>query len=321
MHQQTKRQRKNFGSWQSEQRWNWRVVSATIPELPPPEIIHAGRERCELRLSSSYERRKHDDRPFGFEVQFEQTTPPDKTLGEVAAWGPGDEKGTQRFDAASHRQEKHETVFANHKSYIVDVKDTLPARGYVFRVRVYYGEVEGPWSKPSSEANTPARGAPSKIVGSSVQAMGRGLTLTVPRPFDDGGSAIKGLVLRFRHHDSENFPGAWRHVGSFATKDWPLQLDVTNELLTSREDSSHNHSYEFSVAPYNRLGVAPWSGPTAPCATNNEEKATSFGLGPCGNQISGAPRHRRDAVPITASARWRKVSTPSTRRCSCDGVT
>ena len=82
--------------------------------------------------------------------------------------------------------------------------------------------------------------------------LGRGLTLTVPRPFDDGGSTIKGLVLRFRHHDSENFPGAWRHVGSFATKDWPLQLDVTNELLTSREDS-HNHSYEFSVAPYNRL--------------------------------------------------------------------
>ena len=93
MHQQTKRQRKNFGSWQSEQRWNWRVVSATIPELPPPEIIHAGRERCELRLSSSYERRKHDDRPFGFEVQFEQVTPPDASLGEVAAWGPGTEGG------------------------------------------------------------------------------------------------------------------------------------------------------------------------------------------------------------------------------------
>ena len=313
MHQQTKRQRKNFGSWQSEQRWNWRVVSATIPELPPPEIIHAGRERCELRLSSSYERRKHDDRPFGFEVQFEQVTPPDASLGEVAAWGPGDEKGTQRFDAASHRQEKHETVFANHKSYIVDVKDTLPARGYVFRVRVYYGEVEGPWSKPSDEASTPARGAPSKIVGTTTQALGRGLTLNIPRPFDDGGSAIKGLVLRFRHHDSENFPGAWRHVGSFATKDWPLQLDVTNELLTSREDSSHNHSYEFSVAPYNRLGVAPWSGPTAPCATKNEEKATSFGHGLCGNQILGAPRHRRDAVPITVSARWRRVSTPSTR--------
>ena len=53
-----------------------------------------------MRLSSSYERRKHDDRPFGFEVQFEQVTPPDASLGEVAAWGPGDEKGTQRFDAA-----------------------------------------------------------------------------------------------------------------------------------------------------------------------------------------------------------------------------
>ena len=25
----------------------------------------------------------------------------------------------------------------------------------------------------------------------------------------------------------------------------------------------------------------------------------------CGNQISGAPRHRRDVVPVTAAARWR----------------
>ena len=28
----------------------------------------------------------------------------------------------------------------------------------------------------------------------------------------------------------------------------------------------------------------------------------------CGNQISGAPRHRREVVPVTASARWRKSS-------------
>ena len=35
----------------------------------------------------------------------------------------------------------------------------------------------------------------------------------------------------------------------------------------------------------------------------------------CGNQIWGAPRHRRDVVPVTASARWRGDSTPSTRRC------
>ena len=34
----------------------------------------------------------------------------------------------------------------------------------------------------------------------------------------------------------------------------------------------------------------------------------------CGNQISGAP-HRRDVVPVTASARWRVDSTPSTRDC------
>ena len=33
----------------------------------------------------------------------------------------------------------------------------------------------------------------------------------------------------------------------------------------------------------------------------------------CGNQISDAPRHRRDVVPVTASARWRVDCTPSTR--------
>ena len=35
----------------------------------------------------------------------------------------------------------------------------------------------------------------------------------------------------------------------------------------------------------------------------------------CGNQISGGPRHRRDVLAVTASARWRVGSTPSTRRC------
>ena len=31
----------------------------------------------------------------------------------------------------------------------------------------------------------------------------------------------------------------------------------------------------------------------------------------CGNQISGAPRHRRAIVPVTTSARWRGGSTSS----------
>ena len=39
-----------------------------------------------------------------------------------------------------------------------------------------------------------------------------------------------------------------------------------------------------------------------------------------GNQISGAPRHRRDAVSVAASARWRGVFRPSTRRCCRDRV-
>ena len=33
----------------------------------------------------------------------------------------------------------------------------------------------------------------------------------------------------------------------------------------------------------------------------------------CGNQILGAPRHRRDVLSVAASARWSGDSTPSTR--------
>ncbi len=50
------------------------------------------------------------------------------------------------------------------------------------------------------------------------------------------------------------------------------------------------------------------------------EKKEVEGAGPCGNQTSDAPRRRCDVVPVTASARWRRGSTPSTRRCPCDHV-
>jgi hypothetical protein len=46
-----------------------------------------------------------------------------------------------------------------------------------------------------------------------------------------------------------------------------------------------------------------------------EVSRSYFVCGLCGNQISGAPRRRRDIVSVAASARWRGDSTPSTRRC------
>ena len=56
-------------------------------------------------------------------------------------------------------------------------------------------------------------------------------------------------------------------------------------------------------------------------ATNSLSRSTScrrhaaFAPDLRGNQISGAPRHRRDVVSVTASARWRRGSTPSMRCC------
>ena len=51
-----------------------------------------------------------------------------------------------------------------------------------------------------------------------------------------------------------------------------------------------------------------------------ELAAYRIGSDLCGNQMSGASRHRRDAASVAASARWRGDSTPSTRRFRRDRV-
>ena len=50
-------------------------------------------------------------------------------------------------------------------------------------------------------------------------------------------------------------------------------------------------------------------------AFENTHRTCAESLTLRGNQISGAPRHRRDIGSVAASARWRGVSRPSTRRC------
>ena len=68
-------------------------------------------------------------------------------------------------------------------------------------------------------------------------------------------------------------------------------------------------------------GRAAFSGNNAPAAFLEEVKVLPLqGQHLCGNQISGAPRRRRDIVSVAASARWRGVSRPSTRGCPRDHV-
>ena len=120
MHQQTKRQRKNFARSPSVLELARR--EATIPD--PGRNHTRGRERCELRLSSSYERRKHDDGPLGSRSSSASHATGCKSHRSGAGTGM---RKVRSADAAS-RSAKHETVFANH-NHNVDVKDTFPARG------------------------------------------------------------------------------------------------------------------------------------------------------------------------------------------------
>ena len=56
------------------------------------------------------------------------------------------------------------------------------------------------------------------------------------------------------------------------------------------------------------------------CKVGDSVELPALGMELCGNQISAAPRHRRDVASVAASARWREGSTPSTRRCPRDRV-
>ena len=57
------------------------------------------------------------------------------------------------------------------------------------------------------------------------------------------------------------------------------------------------------------INVASRSAPPATVhAEGTSPKRTKTHRGLCGNQISGAPRHRRDIFSVAASARWRENS-------------
>ena len=81
------------------------------------------------------------------------------------------------------------------------------------------------------------------------------------------------------------------HLGSLSPKLAQLSalrvLDVSENGLTALPEG---------VAALEALEVLDVS--------ENQLEAFPEGLAPCGTQISGAPRRRRDVVPVTASARW-----------------
>ena len=102
------RGKRNFGLWQADQRWRWRVVGATIPELAPPKVVAVGRETCALAVASGYARKPGDDAKFGFDVAYEATGEPVAAALELATHGSGNASGVQFFDADAHAAEERE---------------------------------------------------------------------------------------------------------------------------------------------------------------------------------------------------------------------
>ena len=135
------RGKRNFGTWQSDQRWRWRVVGATIPELRAPEVVGVSREHADLLLTSGYKRKAGDDAAFGFEVDWEKVG--GGSDGTARTHGAGAEAGVVFFDADAHRVaegDAHFSAFADGDRFLVRVEGMLPGREYAWRARAVYGE-------------------------------------------------------------------------------------------------------------------------------------------------------------------------------------
>ena len=105
---------------------------------------------------------------------------------------------------------------------------------------------------------------------------------------------------------------------AFATSDWPDAFEAAQRfgahvigllLLGGSERQRRARARRRARRVSTVRGTRPpASSPSRPCSRRGANYPSL-----CGNQILDAPRHRRDVVPVTASARWRVDCTPSTR--------
>ena len=178
----------------------------------------------------------------------------------------------------------------------------------------YYSRARRRWC-PGKPGNGPKRVSPSGV-GKMAAVRPRHLWRT---PSDQAGP----------HNDERHRPrghGRGRHRRGTHRLLWTrprTRIAILQAKLESysaprqighQERSARRVAGPVILARPKRSGVAEHA---------HFETTLDVGVDLCGNQISDAPRHRRDVVPVAASPRWRGDSTPSTRCClhSCVGET
>lgn len=97
-----KRGKRNFGEWQGDQRWRWRVVGATIPEIAAPTVLGVSRATADLVVKSGYRKKAGDDAAFGFDVAFEAVGAAPAADGGAATHGDGAVEGSAFYDAVEN---------------------------------------------------------------------------------------------------------------------------------------------------------------------------------------------------------------------------
>jgi cytidine deaminase len=144
----------------------------------------------------------------------------------------------------------------------------------------------------------------------------------VLRAVADGDRKFIGLVVADANSEELPVPdGAARQVlaeyGDFpvylVNRDLRARRVTTHELFPLRVKAGHaNANAPLNASLPATAGEALDDALTGHVAKAVRDTAAREVFDLCGNQISGAPRHRRDIVLVTASSQWSGDSTPST---------
>jgi hypothetical protein len=243
----------SFKDWQGVAKWNTMIEALTLPEPPIAKTTDMGRCNATIQWLGNFSPLESDTAVYGYNVTA----------------CPRDAKG--RFDenecivtvlerGVGLKEELHVKHSIDEDREIFTLSGAIqglePATTYRFNVILVHGLSASNPSPWSDAFTTKALEPPSAIPGKAIAVTGAlplTMTITFPKPFDDGGSNVLGYHVQKRYID--------RRDKDLHTHDFLWAGDLKS-FRDSRESIATivlggmrpNSVVEFRVSPFNAIG-------------------------------------------------------------------
>ena len=243
----------SFRDWQGIAKWNTMIEALTLPEPPIAKTTDLGRSNATILWLGNFSPPESDTAVYGYNI----------TACPRDAAGRFDENEcivTVVERGAGLKEELHVKRSMDEDRYIFTLSGAIqglePARTYRFNVILVHGFSASNPSPWSDVFTTEALEPPSAIPGTAVAVSGTlplTMSITFPKPFDDGGSNVLGYHVQKRYID--------RRDKDFHSHDFIWVGDLKS-IRDSRESTATivfggmrpNSVVEFRVTPFNAIG-------------------------------------------------------------------